>query len=224
MGDVGAQTLVGAETSEGRCIREIRRMILSGELLPGQKVHQATVAESLNVSRIPVREALSRLHAEGVLEHKPNTGYTVSRFSVEDLREIYLIRRLLETELLRSIELSEVPIDELKEIDAQLSVVSPVNEPDEYQRLNKLFHFTLYDRSPLALVRSEVSNLWYRSSFYRSLYANEIGVGERVHHDHALIIDAIRSRDMDALIAASDQHRQSTETLIVQRLGRSRPR
>ena len=62
-------------TGVARCLAEIRRMIASGELLPGQKMHQAELAAQLDMSRIPVREALSTLQAEGVLVHKPPKSY-----------------------------------------------------------------------------------------------------------------------------------------------------
>jgi DNA-binding GntR family transcriptional regulator len=204
-------------------LADIRQMILTGELLPGQKVHQADLAAQLNVSRIPVREALSTLQAEGVLVHKPNTGFTVARFSSEDLSEIYLMRRLLETALLESIDLTQVDADELERINANLEEIPPSESPTDYQAANHRFHFRLFDYSPLLLVRSEVARHWYKSEFYRSLYLHE-AASLHVHTDHERIIAAIRANDRKALIQASDEHRETTEQLIVRRLGRSRPR
>ncbi len=214
------------ESSSGvqRCLREIRQMIISGQLLPGQKVHQGELAAQLNVSRIPVREALSTLHAEGVLVHKPNTGFTVARFSGEDLSEIYLMRRLLETELLRTVDLSTVDVDHLVGVNEHLHQTSSENDPDSFQQDNVEFHFGLFDYSPLELVRKEVRRLWYMSSFYRSLYMHEADSRLRVHADHDRILDAIRSNDVKELIRASDDHRASTEALVIQRLGWSRRR
>lgn len=215
-----------APTATGvqRCLTEIRQMIISGELLPGQKVHQGEIAALLNVSRIPVREALSTLQAEGVLTYKPNTGFTVARFSGEDLSEIYLMRRLLETELLRSIDLGTVDVAELEALNEKLSTLSSATDPDEYQETNLAFHFRLFDHSALKLVRQEVQRLWYMSSFYRSLYIQEADSQLRVHSDHVQIIEAIRANDVEKLIHISDEHRHSTESLVTQRIGWSRPR
>ena len=215
-----------APTATGvqRCLTEIRQMIISGELLPGQKVHQGEIAALLNVSRIPVREALSTLQAEGVLTYKPNTGFTVARFSGEDLSEIYLMRRLLETELLRSIDLGTVDVAELEALNEKLSTLSSATDPDEYQETNLAFHFRLFDHSALKLVRQEVQRLWYMSSFYRSLYIQEADSRLRVHSDHVQIIEAIRANDVEKLIHISDEHRHSTESLVSQRIGWSRPR
>lgn len=207
----------------GRCLQQIRQMILQGDLLPGQKVHQGELAEALEMSRIPVREALSTLQAEGLLVHRPNTGFSVVRFSRDDLHEIYLMRRLLETELLRSIDLSEVDADALEEIDDRLSVTSAEEQPDEYHQTNTEFHFALFDHSPLQLVRREVAQLWYKSAFYRSLYFNE-AAAPQVHDDHRAIVAAVRSNDLEELIRVSDLHRTVTENLMSHRLGRSRSR
>lgn len=211
-------------TGVQRCLTEIRQMIISGTLLPGQKVHQGEIAAQLDVSRIPVREALSTLQAEGVLDYRPNTGFTVARFSGEDLAEIYLMRRLLETEVVRTVDLSVVDVDELQRLNEHLRTLSAATEPDEWQSVNFDFHFLIFDPSPLKLVREEIRRLWYMSSFYRSLYIQQADTQLRVCEDHGRIIEAVRAQDNEALIKVSDEHRGSTEHLLTQRLGWSRPR
>jgi DNA-binding GntR family transcriptional regulator len=206
------------------CLEAIRDMILDGSLLPGQKVHQAEIAARLGISRIPVREALSTLQAEGILEHRPNVGFTVSRFSGEDLSEIYLMRRVLENELFRSVPLASVDVMAMERINHELTVISAAEDPDSFQRTNQKFHFMIFDQSPLELVRQEVVRLWYMSSFYRGLYMSEVKESLHVQEDHVEIIKALRNRDLDALIEASEAHRHATEALIVERLGRTRPR
>ena len=198
------------DTSVGRCAGEIRAMILSGKLLPGQKVHQADLAELLNVSRIPVHAALSTLESEGLLVHKPNSGFTVARFSADELSQIYLMRRVLETELLRSLDLTEIDADELERLNGVLDTISPRANLPEYQQTNLRFHFVLFDRSPLTLVHAEVARLWYRSGYYRSLRLHLSEAAPGVHNDHVRIIEAVRANDVEALIRASDLHRGST--------------
>jgi DNA-binding GntR family transcriptional regulator len=221
---VFTDTVDGRETSVTRCLAAIRRLILSGTLLPGEKVHQSELAEQLNVSRIPLREALSTLAAEGVLDYKPNTGYRVARFSSDDLSEIYLMRRLLETEIIRSIDLGEVDVDNLVRLNKAIRETDPAEDQERYQKLNNDFHFSLFEYSPLRLVQDEVSRLWYMSGFYRSLYLHEAQSSLHVISDHERIIQAVRDRDVKDLIRASDEHRQGTENLVIQRLGRSRLR
>lgn len=199
-------------------------MILAGELLPGQKVNQIELAEKLKVSRIPLREALSTLQAEGILTHRRNSGYQVSRFSAEDLVEIYLMRRLLEAELLRTAELGPAQAARLDEINAELRGVDPAVNPDRHQTLNHEFHYLLFDSSPLRLVREMVTRLWQLSGFYRSLYLHETSMAKRVVEEHEQLIEAVRAGDVAELLRISDEHRRGTEKLVVERLGRSRPR
>src|SRR5215218_10445562 len=89
-------------TSQEAVLREIRRAIMTRELKPGERVRQEELAERLNVSRVPVREALKVLEAEGQVTYQAHRGYTVVALSLEELEEIYLARRLLETEMTRS--------------------------------------------------------------------------------------------------------------------------
>jgi DNA-binding GntR family transcriptional regulator len=207
-----------------RCLELIREMVLSGDLLPGQKVHQGELAEQLNVSRIPVREALATLQAEGILVHKPNTGFTVARFNGEDLSEIYLMRRLLETEVIKSVDLAAVDLIQMTALSEQMRAMSAAESRDEYQRLNRDFHFAIFDCSPLELVRQEISRLWYMSGFYRALHLYEAETFAHLQDEHERIIDAVRVGSVEQLIEMCDQHRSGTERLVVRRLGRSRAR
>lgn len=197
----------------------IRGMILRGELLPSQKLHQAELAERLGLSRIPVREALSTLVAEGLVEHRSNTGYTVVRPTAEALHQIYLMRRLLETEVLRSIDLAGVDVAALEAANDRLAELDPGVSMEEYRAVNQEFHFLIFESSPLALVVREVRRMWTLSEFYRSLYMHEPGAPERVLHDHAEMIEAVRAGDLEALVALSDQHRDGTEISLSRVLG-----
>lgn len=207
------------KTSVESTLHHIRQMIIDGELLPGEKVHQSDLAVKLNMSRIPVREALSSLHAEGILVYKPNVGFTVARFKGSDLVEIYLMRRLLETALIRSINLSLVNTEELSNLNQQLAVVSADDPHGEFQERNQRFHFRFFEYSDLALVRKEVERLWYMSTFYRSLYIQERGSPSQIIADHERIIQAIQDQDVEAVIQASDDHRGTTEVTALRRFG-----
>lgn len=211
-------TMTGLERSVGA----IREMILTGELLPGQKLHQADLAERLDVSRVPVREALSRLLAEGLLTHKPNTGFTVVRFSSDELSEVYLMRRLLETELINTLKIETIDVEQLRQINNELRLTVPRDATDSFQRINMDFHFAIFSASPLELVRSEVARLWNMSAYYRSLYL----FTEDASHlcaEHDAMIDTILRGDHGALIELSDLHRSGTQRVQARLPGRLRP-
>ena len=102
------------ESSASRAVEAIRQMLRSGELLPGQPLRQEALAERLGISRVPVREALKALEAEGIVRHQPNAGYTVVRLSAEELQQAYLMRAALESVVLR--ELPRLPAEQLREL------------------------------------------------------------------------------------------------------------
>jgi DNA-binding GntR family transcriptional regulator len=205
-----------------KCLTQIRSMVLSGELLPGEKVQQAALAEALGISRIPVREALSKLHSEGVLDHKANTGYTVARFNSEDLSEIYLMRRLLETEVLKSANLALVNMKLLTETHKGMIAAAKAGDVEKFQRQNHEFHFAIFVASPLKVVVQELERLWYMSGFYRAVYLYEPETTSRLIREHQGIIEAVKARDLKDLIKKTDAHRARSEDFVVQRLGRSR--
>ena len=85
-------------TAQEAVLAELRRAIAAGELRPGEQVLQDALAERFGVSRVPLREALKILEGEGQVTYRPHRGYFVAELDLDDLREVYRIRDLLETE------------------------------------------------------------------------------------------------------------------------------
>lgn len=208
----------GVSTRVSGVLRAIRHMILTGELLPGEQLRQDQLAKRLDASRIPVREALMTLASEGVVTHTPHAGFTVKKFSRAEISEIYLMRRLLEAELLRSIDLASVDLDALRGLNRQLAEVSGETLLWRRKYYNRRFHFLLFDMSPLAIVRGQVERLWNMSEYARSLYAYDASSHDRIVTEHTRIVQAVADRDTEALIQASADHRTNAERLILQRI------
>lgn len=76
--------------------QELRRMLVEGELIPGQRLSEAALAESLNISRNTLREAFRVLTREGLLKHEPNRGVTVAEPDMASIIDIYRVRRFIE--------------------------------------------------------------------------------------------------------------------------------
>jgi len=81
----------------------LRAMISAGVYAPGMRLGQTELATQFESSRVPVREALKMLSAEGLVEHDPNRGFFVVRFSSSEARQLFRLRDLIETELLNTI-------------------------------------------------------------------------------------------------------------------------
>jgi DNA-binding GntR family transcriptional regulator len=204
----------------------IRALVQEGEFLPGQSLRQTELATRLGMSRVPIREALNLLLAEGLVRHEPHVGYAVARLNISELEQIYLMRRHLETELLRSIRPEQVTpevIAELRAIHGEM--VSLIDEPDaaRFQALNRRFHYAQFAIAGLDLIEAEVHRLWQLSEPYRLVWASNSPNRRSVIHDHEQILAAIEARDISKLCAILDDHRRRLGTELGTLLRRSSP-
>src|SRR4051794_11916271 len=157
-----------ASSAVASAAESIREMIRERELLPGEPVRQQDMAERLEVSRVPIREALNSLEKEGLLRHEPNRGYFVAKLSSGQLRQIYLMRELLETALLRQVAWPDK--EQLKAIVALNKDLASAAKTGQLRRvalLNREFHEAIFALSPLDTVHREVMRLWEMSDSYR---------------------------------------------------------
>ncbi len=200
----------------------IRDMIRHRELLPGEPIRQQDMAERLEVSRVPIREALNSLQKEGLLRHERNRGYFVAKLSASQLGQIYLMRELLETALMREIVWPEdAAIDELAAINTDLSEAAEKDRPAVVAALNRQFHEAIFALSPLDLIHIEVNRLWQMSDSYRAFYL----AGPSRHNtavEHRGIIEALRQRDLELLIQRLNEHRSRAHTEVGTLLGGNR--
>lgn len=146
------------ETSAGRTAEAVRDLILRGDVPPGARLGEAELAERLGVSRTPVREALSRLAAEGLVEIVPNRGARVASWSVRELEGVFDLRIALEPRLtgLAAPRASAADADALDDLAEQMSragAPGPAQDLDAVVPLNRAFHdrlITLADEPALA--------------------------------------------------------------------------
>jgi DNA-binding GntR family transcriptional regulator len=190
-------------------------MIVSGELLPGHPVRQEHMAERLGVSRLPVREALRQLSADGLVSHVHNVGYAVTRLSQVEFDQIYIMRRLLETEVIRDLP---VPSDErLADIiaanDAVANAAARLDLLEMRQR-NQDFHFAIFRLSPHTMIIDEIERLWNLAAPYHAMYLYSEEGRRAILAEHAEMISALRDYDLARLSALMDEHRKGGEAAV----------
>lgn len=176
----------------------LRSAILAGDYGPGERIHPDRVAEEAGASRLPVRDALRMLQAEGLVNLVANTGAWVSQLNAVECQELYQMRERLEPLLLRL----NVPLLAESEID-RLQVLADTMETSEdierFLELDREFHLSCLEAAPTTLLADTVRGLWNRTQHYRRratrLFYTD---GDRsVHHDHQLIVHALRTRDAE---------------------------
>jgi DNA-binding GntR family transcriptional regulator len=203
-----------------RVVSQIHDMLTSMELLPGQPLRQEALAERLGVSRAPVREALGILQSEGVLHHERNVGYTVKRLTASELDQAYLMRRALESELVRRIpEPTGEHLAELTALNERMDEAARTGDVLSLRRLNHEFHFAILGASGLDLVVHELRRIWSMSEAYRSFYLFEQSSRERVVREHAAIIEALRRHDLPELERLLDEHRAEVPAHLAATIG-----
>jgi DNA-binding GntR family transcriptional regulator len=209
----------GAQNVSGRVISEIRKAILEGTMAPGEHLRQEAIAERLDVSRFPVREALQRLVSEGTVVYDRNRGYFVAQMGTEEMRQVYLMRELLETELVSSMRsMAAADIDRLAAFNDDIRMAADVGDFYALAEANRGFHFLLYSQSPLYLVLAEVERLWNLSEQYRALYFYRTEAQQKIIEEHERIIEALRADDRARCAEILNAHRRAAEEEVCGRL------
>ncbi|TDC91697.1 GntR family transcriptional regulator [Saccharopolyspora aridisoli] len=197
-----------AGTSVGRAVDQIRRMLRSQELLPGQPLRQEALAERLGVSRVPIREALKSLEAEGIVRHQPNVGYTVTRLSSDELQQSYLMRAALESTVLRRVpQFSDAQLVDLRELNRNIEAAAEVTDVLRMTELDHDFHFVIFRSSRLDLIVDEIERIWTMTEPYRSVHFYDQGTRRRLVREQRMLIDALRKGETATAISIMDAHR-----------------
>lgn len=131
------------KTRDGFVADKIREAIQQGYFEPGQKLDQHEIAEHLNVSRSPVREALRTLAAEGLVEFYPHRGAVVAELSLKELEEIFLMRAVLEG-LAARLGVAKINDERIAILQSTLEKLNQVDNFDGWLKLNGEFHHTIY--------------------------------------------------------------------------------
>ncbi len=207
-----------------RLQRELRGRIARGLLLPGEQIRQEEVAEDFGVSRVPLREALTILADQGLLEHHHNRGYFVAKRLPEELYQLHCMLDLLETELIKSMDWpTRDEVSELRSLNRQMSALATRPDWADMIPINRQFHLKLFGLSHYRLILREVERLWTMNDVY---IAGKLSLPEsrlRTIQEHEDIISALAAQDKKALAVTTKLHRSNAAEGVVP-LGSPPPR
>ena len=180
--------------------RGIRGDILEGRLAPGTPIRQEVVAAQYGTSRIPVREALQILAAEGLVAVVPNVGGRVAQLDLAELDEMYQLREQLEPFLLAE-SVPAMSDEQIGRLEALVESMEEVVESGDFQQwleLDRQFHLGTYAAAPLPRFGRLVENIWNNTQQYRRLYAFHANRRYDISCiEHRLILDALTRRDAE---------------------------
>jgi DNA-binding GntR family transcriptional regulator len=197
--DLPAQTDVDLEppaAASARIASYVRDLILSDELRPGDRIRQEEIAERMGASRLPVREALRILEAEGLVEHERHKGARVPRLSMHELDVVYRMRERLEPVALAE-SLPQLTDDDLARLAAVQDQIEANADLGRFIELDREFHLGSYAGCHIEPLNAIVTRLWNSTQHYRRMYV-ALGGQRRmwvVNSEHRLLLDALERRN-----------------------------
>jgi DNA-binding GntR family transcriptional regulator len=183
----------------------LRQRILAGELRAGQPIRQEQIAQEMGVSRIPLREALKQLEAEGFVTIAPHKGAVVATLSAAEAEELFALRLQLEAWLLRD------AIPRMREADfAHLdAIIDESRAPDTLARwgeLNWQFHEALYRPAGRPVSLRFLKRIHDNLDRYLRLQIAITRDWDRAYRDHQDLVALSRERNVEAALALLEDH------------------
>lgn len=186
---------------------DLRDRILSGQLKPGTKLPQDELARQLEVSKVPVREALVRLEAEGIVKNIPRRGTFVADLTREDVLDAYTIYALISALAAKRAALRIEP-EAIAQLQDLARSMEKTNDTEYQSKLNTEFHSIINRAGGSRRLRATLKTL------SRSLPTNFFGVkwhwSEHAHGEHQMIIAALLQHDESAAHDAMFDHLQQS--------------
>jgi DNA-binding GntR family transcriptional regulator len=213
----------GTPTRAERVYAELRGDILAGRQLPGRRLPFAELSERYGASMGVVREALTRLTAEGLVESEPQYGFRVQRISTDDLRHLTEARSAIETLVLRmAIEHGGVAWESEVLAAHHRLERTPVMCADDRGRLSDEwaiahaeYHNALLDGCPNPRLRTVAGSLRDAAELYRRWSLPLGGEDRDVPGEHRAILDAALAHDLDTATAIYTRHIQHTTNVLL---------
>lgn len=205
---------------------QLRQAILDGTHPAGSQLRQDALAAAYGVSRIPVREALFQLEAEGLVRMTPQKGAIVSELSVDEINDVFELRMILEPRLLaKSAPLFEAEdLTRIDDIHARFVAATSGREVGSWGVLNAEFHMALYARAPLPRTKAIVASLLQTSDRYTRMQLSTTAAMGRAEREHARIIGLCRSGSVREACRFLHDHIESVHKDLLRLLkGRRHP-
>jgi DNA-binding GntR family transcriptional regulator len=192
----------------------LRERILLGWLRPGEEIRQELLAREFGTSRVPIREALSRLQAEGLIVLRPRRGFAVTSLNRDEIVEIFELRMAVEEHAMRlaTQERTEADVGEVEALIERMETLEP-SAPQflqDWMSTNRLFHTRLIECAGRKRVSEIALNLRDAIEPYIRIEANFIGQVDYANVEHRLIVEAFKRNDPEEAARISRQHCGST--------------
>jgi DNA-binding GntR family transcriptional regulator len=189
-------------------VREMRERLLSGQIKGGEPLRQEQLANEFGVSRIPIREALLQLGAEGLVVFTPHKGAVATRLSIEEADELFHLRALLETDVFSHAfsKLTSTHLDAAEKALARYDrAIEAGTDADLWGKMNWEFHEILFEPAQLPRTVAIIKNLHTSTDRYQRFFLLTGGV-VHAETEHRLILTLCRAGDEAGAMTAMRDH------------------
>jgi len=194
----------------------LRRALLAGDIKPGEPIRVAQLERSFGVSHIPIREAVRRLEAEGLIVAEPQRAAVAAGVDLEDLGGLYDLRRIIECEVIRRsvARMSEEQVERARGALLALEAVAQDHDSPEFWDLHRDFHWALLEPGATAWVRRVLDQIWLASQRYVRLFVSATLADAM--RDHRELLAACEARDEKRAEQILRLHLDRTELAVRQ--------
>ncbi|HEY0943521.1 MAG TPA: GntR family transcriptional regulator [Steroidobacter sp.] len=183
------------EAIERQVYRIVRQSLMAGAILPGKKLSTRSLAEALGVSPMPVREALKRLEADGLLESRAKSAFHVHELSQAEFREVLKIRLRLEGLAVREAA-KNIDADKVRRARALDNRILASTTTAQRLERNFRFHFFIYQLADMPMTLALIENMWLRIGPTLNKVVDKTRPGA-TYPAHARLLAALARRDPD---------------------------
>lgn len=184
----------------------IKNAIIQGVFKPGEHIAQESLTKKLGVSRTPVRDAMKRLEAEGLLIAKPHCGAVVFKMTKEHLTELYEVRILMEQYCASQtcIVASDEDLQRVEEIN--LRMANSIYSLETFMDFDRQFHSLICQLSGYSNSLEILDSLWAKSDSFKSIFFSLEGRRSNTLTEHEQIAQALKARNIEAVKNAIFYH------------------
>ena len=195
----------------------LKKMILSGKLERGKLYTEMKMAQQLGVSRTPVREALLELSSEGMVEFLPNRGIMIKEITIQQVKEVFEIRQIIEGYVAQSVAKRLSPLD-VKELDRIITSQEEQTEREDHESFfafDSEFHLFLVSRMENKRLESILRNLRDQIHLMGYYALEKKGRIQQVLVEHIDILKALKEGNAKKAERAMSRHLKKTESIIL---------
>ena len=189
-------------------MRKACRIVRDTLLYVGEKIKEGSIAQELNVSRTPIREAFKILEEEGLLDYLPNRGCYAKGFTKRDVSDIYTVREDLE-KLAVTWACERITDEEIEKLEEQCELMDFYTRKKDVQKIlamNSAFHDIIYNSSRSRFLSQVLrSYKGYLDKARKSVFYDETFL-DSIQNEHRALLDAIKERDTDKALLAVHVH------------------